>query len=202
MGRWGHLPASRTRLTRAGAGAPRRSAIWAARRSAAGRLRPMATMTERSPRRRRTIHARSGGRPRELAEPKSTPRQVATAQLVGGPGGHGSDTPVSSIGQGDRYQSGATPGCNRARHRWSPPPFRYETKRRCLACLPWTPQPWSSGTLPSSRLRSRKLSPLRAITSAWWTKRSIMAAATASSPSTSPQRLKALLELTITLARS
>jgi len=162
MGRWGHLPASRTRLTRAGAGAPRRSAIWAARRSAAGRLRPMATMTERSPRRRRTIHARSGGRPRELAEPKSTPRQVATAQLVGGPGGHGSDTPVSSIGQGDRYQSGATPGCNRARHRWSPPPFRYETKRRCLACLPWTPQPWSSGTLPSSRLRSRKLSPLRA----------------------------------------
>ncbi len=32
----------------------------------------MATMTERSPRRIRTIHDRSAGRPRELAEPKST----------------------------------------------------------------------------------------------------------------------------------
>ena len=40
------------------------------------------------------------------------------------------------------------------------------------------------------------------MTSAWWTRRSIIAEATVSSPNTSPQRLNALLEETITLARS
>ena len=38
--------------------------------------------------------------------------------------------------------------------------------------------------------------------SAWWTRRSIMAAATVSSPKTSPQRLKGLFEVTMTEARS
>jgi hypothetical protein len=41
-----------------------RSVILAARRSASGRRRPMATMTERSTRRSRTIQARSRDRPR------------------------------------------------------------------------------------------------------------------------------------------
>src|SRR5262249_26888395 len=44
--------------------------------------------------------------------------------------------------------------------------------------------------------------PLVAITSAWWTRRSIMAAATTSSPNTSPHRPNGLLEVTIRLARS
>jgi hypothetical protein len=43
---------------------------------------------------------------------------------------------------------------------------------------------------------------LRAMTSAWWTRRSIMAAATMSSPKTSPQRPNCLLEVTISEARS
>ena len=38
--------------------------------------------------------------------------------------------------------------------------------------------------------------------SAWWTRRSIMAAATVSSPKISPHELKGLLEVTMTLAVS
>ena len=37
---------------------------------------------------------------------------------------------------------------------------------------------------------------------AWWTRRSIIAPATAASPKTSPQRPKALLDVTMTEARS
>src|ERR1700736_2355565 len=44
----------------------------AARCSAAKRCSPTATMTLLSPRLSRTIHIRSGGHPRELAEPVST----------------------------------------------------------------------------------------------------------------------------------
>jgi len=40
------------------------------------------------------------------------------------------------------------------------------------------------------------------MTSAWWTSRSIMAAATTSSPKTSPHRPNGLLEVTISEARS
>src|SRR4051812_14574236 len=43
---------------------------------------------------------------------------------------------------------------------------------------------------------------LSARISAWWTRRSIMAAATMSSPKISPQPLNGLLEVTIRLARS
>ncbi len=53
-------------------GVATRSTSCSARRSAAGRRRPTATMTDRCPLRSRTIHARSGGRPREVAEPMST----------------------------------------------------------------------------------------------------------------------------------
>jgi len=58
------------------------------------------------------------------------------------------------------------------------------------------------GTRPRSRSLMRYESPLSAITSAWWTRRSIMAAATTSSPNTSPQRPNGLFEVTIRLARS
>ena len=44
--------------------------------------------------------------------------------------------------------------------------------------------------------------PFVAMTSAWWTSRSIMAAATTSSPKTSPQRPKGLLLVTMSEARS
>lgn len=56
---------------RVGVGAPRTSAVCSAKEMAAWMRRPMATMTERCPQRILTIHARSGDRPLELAEPRS-----------------------------------------------------------------------------------------------------------------------------------
>ena len=56
-----------------------RSAICSARRSAAARPSPMATMTERWPRRSRTSQARLIGRPRELADPRSTSTLIGWA---------------------------------------------------------------------------------------------------------------------------
>ena len=52
-----------------------------ARRSACGRRRPVLTMTLRSPRRMRTSQARSGGRPREVAEPMSTSTAMGAVAL-------------------------------------------------------------------------------------------------------------------------
>src|SRR5712691_2077755 len=70
LGAWSGVRGGLARVV--GVGQSRRSAICSARWSAAVRLRPIATMTERSARRSRTSQASSGLRPRELAEPWST----------------------------------------------------------------------------------------------------------------------------------
>ena len=60
----------------------------------------------------------------------------------------------------------------------------------------------AGGGWPRSLSLSRYESPFRLRISAWWTSRSIIAAATTSSPKVSPQREKGLFEVTIIEARS
>ena len=78
-------PARRETCSSAPSVLPRSSLMRPATCSAPDRRKPMATTTLSSPRRRRTRKDRSGGRPRELAEPTSTSAKAGPLRTGSGP---------------------------------------------------------------------------------------------------------------------